>query len=126
VIFAENSALPKTTILGWGDRKIFGTYQLRSIKLRKNFERGLSHLCTLYVYQDPQIIGFCRKTDEKVVFSEDSAPLKNHFFGVGWPKNFRPAPNGVHKAQKNFFMVLAPFPHSVRIQDPKSGDFGRK
>ena len=92
----------------------------------EHFELSEALLRILYVYQDPQNIGFCRKNDEKVVFSEDSAPLKNHFFGVEWPKNFRPAPNGVHKAQKIFFMVVAPFPHSVRIQDPKSGDFGRK
>ena len=86
----------------------------------------LSHLRIVYVYQDTQNVEFGRKNDENVVFVDNSAPPKTHFFGVGWPKFFRPAPSGVQKARKIFFMVLTPFPPPVRIQNPKSCDFGRK
>ena len=86
----------------------------------------MAQLHILHVYQAPQNADFCRKNDEKVIFPEHFAPPpENHFLGLGWSKLFWPAPNRVHKAH-DIFMVLAPFLHSVRIQDTKDGNFGRK
>ena len=125
LVFVDDSAPPKTHFFGVGWSKIFGKYHLRSWKLRKHFGRDLSHLHIVYVHNDAQNIEFGRKNDEHMVFVDGSAPPKTHIFGVGGRKFFGPHQMGSRKLE-NFFSVLTPFTHPVRIQDPKGCDFRRK
>ena len=88
--FAEISAPPKSTFLGWGGRNFFGPHQRGSKALVKSFWCRPNHFGALETSQSRKLL----KLGPKMRFCRNFCTPKIDLFGAGWSKFFQPAPKG--------------------------------